>query len=67
MSSVNTNTKPSPFLTFAETCELLGIHVQTGRKALREGTFPLEVIAIGERHKCRRADVERLLHGDDTA
>lgn len=65
MSSVNTNTKPSALISFTEACELLGIHVQTGRKALSEGTFPLEVITIGERHKCRRADAERLLAGDD--
>lgn len=59
----HTNTASPALVRFREACSLLGIHVDTGRKLVREGTFPVPVERIGDHYKVRRADLDRYLAG----
>jgi len=45
-------------LSIAQACELLGISERTGRRLIRNGTFPVSVRRIGHTLKVSRTELE---------
>ena len=41
--------------------------VDAGYRAEEAGSFPVEILWIGKIRKCRRADLERFVYGDQIA
>jgi predicted site-specific integrase-resolvase len=48
----------SDLVPFKDVCHRMGIHWNTGYRLKRQGRFPVEVLDVGDRYYCRRADVE---------
>jgi excisionase family DNA binding protein len=53
-----------PVLTITEVAPILRVHFDTAYRQIKNGTFPVRVIKIGNRHKVLRSDLERFLAGE---
>jgi hypothetical protein len=55
--------KPREMIPIRVACaDWLGVHPNTGYTMRRQDRFPVEVITMGGRYFCRRADLERYTH-----
>jgi predicted DNA-binding transcriptional regulator AlpA len=64
MHSTRAATEPEPsFLPILYVFALLGISRNHGYRQVAAGNFPIEVIRIGDRLKCRSADVDAFIQG----
>jgi predicted DNA-binding transcriptional regulator AlpA len=54
---------PSPILSIRDAAHVLGMGTATAYDHVRKGTFPVEPVLIGGRHKILRSDLDRFLAG----